>query len=83
MGIKRDTERRCDFFGCTLPHNHSGMHHVICIQKRRCREDNIFRISPCKNRNDKRVTTEDVKYELIRSRLVTLKKQIDDLLYII
>jgi len=92
MGVKIIPDKRCNVLGCNLSYNHSGMHQVEIIKhnRRKCSvvttmddSDNksaILRTSPCTDRSDELVSQDSIEKELMKTRLVFLKKTIDDLI---
>ena len=91
MGVKIEKDKKCNVMGCDLSYNHSGMHHVILSSTRRkklfCPVVNTkfatMRKSPSKHRSDQKIDKCDIQIELIKSRLLFLKKTIDELIDIL
>ena len=91
MGVKIEKDKKCNVLGCDLSFNHSGMHHVVLHGTRRkklhCPLVNTkfatIRKSPSKHRPDQKISTTDIQLELIKSRLLFLKKTIDELIDIL
>lgn len=84
----------CGYLGCHLPNLHAGMHETKILGKRNrsstnstgCMEimnDNNVHAkissSPYNQRVEMKINVKDMENELMRSRLKSLKKQVDDI----
>ena len=84
----------CGYLGCHLPNLHAGMHQTKILGKRnRSTECHSMEVkqntnnnafakissSPYNQRVDMKINIKDMENELMKNRLKSLKKQVDDI----